>query len=294
MPWFFFAVLTALTYASTNTFDKLMLSRWIKNPVMPLLMGGIIGMVFSIVISLVFGLPSFSLFHTFLGLGAGFFSIFSTWFYFKALQVEEVSRVVPLYNLYPIFITIGAALFLGEVFPVSTYLGIALLVIGGVLVASRSIFELRTNKAFWFMMLVNLSFAVTILIRDYLLQFGDFWAVFSLYRTGAFLVLLPFLVLHRKELLETVKLRKGKVGLALIVSRLGSTVGTVFATIALFLGPSTLVGVTFLFSPVFVFLFALSFTFFLPRLLKEEITKKIVATKLLAIAIILVGAVLIL
>ena len=251
-------------------------------------------MVFSIVISLVFGLPSFSLFHTFLGLGAGFFSIFSTWFYFKALQVEEVSRVVPLYNLYPIFITIGAALFLGEVFPVSTYLGIALLVIGGVLVASRSIFELRTNKAFWFMMLVNLSFAVTILIRDYLLQFGDFWAVFSLYRTGAFLVLLPFLVLHRKELLETVKLRKGKVGLALIVSRLGSTVGTVFATIALFLGPSTLVGVTFLFSPVFVFLFALSFTFFLPRLLKEEITKKIVATKLLAIAIILVGAVLIL
>jgi drug/metabolite transporter (DMT)-like permease len=59
------------------------------------------------------------------------------------------------------------------------------------------------------------------------------------------------------------------------------------------LGPITLVSTTSLISPLFTLFFAILITKYLPKALKEEIDRKTVALKLVAIVLILLGTYLI-
>jgi len=65
---------------------------------------------------------------------------------------------------------------------------------------------------------------------------------------------------------------------------------TVFYYIAISSGPVSLVSATASFEPFFVFAITLVLSLFVPRILKEETGKKIVAVKGLALILIIVGA----
>jgi len=61
----------------------------------------------------------------------------STLPYFKALTVEEVSRVIPLLQLTPVFVLILSSFFLRETLKPEDYVAFGLLVLGGILFAIR-------------------------------------------------------------------------------------------------------------------------------------------------------------
>jgi len=67
-------------------------------------------------IFLIHGFSKLSVIHQLLGLVAGLFYVVAVLLYFEALKDEEVSRVVPLFGMAPIFVTVLAAIFLGEIF----------------------------------------------------------------------------------------------------------------------------------------------------------------------------------
>jgi len=58
-------------------------------------------------------------------------------FYFKAIKIEEISRVVPLLSFSPLFVLIFDAIFLGEVFTSLQYLEIFSLVVGVFLISVK-------------------------------------------------------------------------------------------------------------------------------------------------------------
>jgi len=147
--WAIFSILAALTWAVVNTVDKYILTKWIRTPLVPVIIVGLIGLMTSVVIYFVYGFTFLSGFNIFLALVAGIFSILMTVFYFKALKIGEVSRIVPLFYLSPLFILIFAGIFLGEVFTPLNYLGIFLLVFGGILISSTNPFKVKPSKAFW-------------------------------------------------------------------------------------------------------------------------------------------------
>lgn len=291
--WAIFSILAALCWTAVNTVDKYILTKWIRKPLVPVIILGIIGLIASIIIYFVYGFSYLSSSNILLAFIAGIFSISVSVLYFKALKIEEVSRVVPLLYLSPLFILFFAAIFLGEVFTLLRYLGIFLLVIGAVLISSRNIFKISFSKAFWWMILAALAFAVNQLLTKHLLNFADYWTIFSYTRIGEGIGLIPIAYIYFPELIDTVRMHGKRVVVVISANETLNLFGVFFITIAASVGYVTLVNALSSIRPLFVLLVAVILSRFYPSILKEEIEKSVIFLKLLAIILMFVGVILI-
>lgn len=293
MSWILFSVLAALTWAVVNTVDKYILTKYVRKPIIPVMILGVIGLIASFLIYLFRGFADLSYSNMFLCFLAGIFYILMSIFYFKAVKIEEVSRVVPLFYLSPLFVLLFATIFLGEIFTPLKYLGIFMLVIGAILISSRNLLKISLRKAFWFMTISTFSIAIYYVLLKYLLNFADFWTIFSYIRIGTIFALIPMFYFYFPNLLSTVKEHgKGVVGIISANETL-NLMGVLFSVIAVSIGYVTLVKALSSIQPFFVLLFTVILSIFYPKILKEKITKSIVLLKLFAIILMFVGMILI-
>jgi len=223
----------------------------------------------------------------------GILYILSMLFYFKAVKIEEISRVVPLFYLTSLFVSILAAVFLGEIFTPVKYLGIFLLIIGAILVSSKNFIKFGFGKAFWLMIAASLVLSVNVIITKYLLDFADFLTIFSYIRIGAFFALIPIFCFSFKDLISTVREHGKKVIIVISLNEILNLVGVLLITIAMTKGYVTLVNALSSVQPFFVLLFAVILSIFYPKILKEEIGKSAVLLKLIAITLMFIGVILI-
>jgi len=287
--WVFFAVLATVIWAVVNIIDKHALVKWVKKPIIPTIICGVLGLLASIIVYFVKGFEELSYFNVFLAIIAGIFYILMALFYFRAVKIEEISRIIPLFYLEPIFVLVFALIFLGEVFSFVKYLGIFLLVFGAVLISSRHPFRIKLKKSFWLMILSALAIAVNSVIIKYLLNFADFWTVFSYVRIGTFISVIPLIYFYFKDLISVNRLGLGLMTFAETLNLFG----VLSITIAMSIGFVTLVKALASVQPFFVFLFALILSVFYPKILKEEIKKKTVLHKFIATILIVIGAILV-
>ncbi len=293
MSWILFSILAALTWAIVNTVDKYILTKWVRKPIVPVMILGIIGVLASILVYLFHGFSTLSYLNIALAFVAGIFYILMSIFYFKAVKVEEISRVVPLFYLTPLFVLILAAIFLGEIFTPLKYLGIFLLVIGAILISSKNFIKISFGKAFWFMVLSSLALSISAVMTKYLLNFADFWTIFSWTRIGMIFALIPIFYFSFPDLMSTVKEYGKKVVGVMFLNESINVVGVLLITIATAVGYITLVNALSSIQPFFVLSFAVILSIFYPKILKEEISKSTVLQKLIAIILMFVGAILI-
>ncbi|OIO39895.1 hypothetical protein AUJ10_04235 [Candidatus Pacearchaeota archaeon CG1_02_31_27] len=293
MLWILFSILAALVWAIVSIVDKYIFTKWIRKPVIPLMILGVIGLVASFFVYLFHGFSYLSYFNIVLAFVAGILYIIGFLFYFKAVKIEEISRVIPLFYLSPLFVSILAAVFLGEIFTPIKYLGIFLLIIGAILVSSKNFIKFGFGKAFWFMIVTSLALSVDAVITKYLLNFADFWTIFSYIRIGAFFALIPIFYFSFKDLIFVVREHGKKVIIVISLNEILSVVSVLFITIATAIGYVTLVNALSSVEPFFVLLFAVILSIFYPKILKEEIGKSAVLLKLIAITLMFVGVILI-
>jgi len=293
MLWVIFSILAGLTWAVVNIVDKYVLSKWVRKPIVPIMILGVVGLFASLFVYLFRGFSTLSCFNIILAFIAGIFYILCNVFYFKAAKIEEISRVIPLFYLAPFFILILAAIFLGEVFSPIKYLGIFLLIIGAIIISSKNLIEIRLGKVFWLMILSSLVLSIHAVIIKYLLSFADFWTIFSYTRIGTIFALIPIFYFHFPDLVSTVKKHGKKVVAVISLNESLNVAGVLFITIATAIGYVTLVNTLASVQAFFVLLFAIVLSIFYPKILREEIGKSTVITKLIAIILMFVGAVLI-
>jgi transporter family protein len=293
MSWILFSILAALTWATVNTIDKYILTKWVRKPIVPVMILGIIGLIASILVYLFHGFSTLSYLNITLAFVAGIFYILMSIFYFKAVKIEEISRVVPLFYLTSLFVLIFAAIFLGEIFTPIKYLGIFLLIIGAILISSRNFIKISFGKAFWLMILSSLALSANAVITKYLLNFADFWTIFSYTRIGTIFALIPIFYFSFPDLVSTVKEHGKKIIGVISLNESLNVIGVLLITIATAIGYVTLVNALSSIQPFFVLLFAVVLSIFYPKILKEEISKSIVLLKLIAIILMFIGAVLI-
>ena len=293
MSWILFSILAAFVWAIVNTIDKFVLTKWIKRPIVLIMVLGIIGLIASIVIYFVHGFSELSHFNILLAFISGVFYISGILFYFKAVKIEEISRIVPLSCLTPLFVSIFALVFLGEFFAPIKYLGIFSIVVGAILISTKGYLKINQGKAFWLMILFAVFMAINHVITKYLLSFADFWTIFSWMRIGVFIALIPIYITSFSSLLLTVKEHGKKVIFVTSFGECLSLAGVLFITIAASVGYITLVNALSSVQPLFVLLFTIILSIFFPKILKEEIGKSIVLQKFVAIILILGGALLI-
>ncbi len=293
MSWILFSILAALTWAIVNIIDKYVLTKWVRKPIVPVMILGIIGLLASFLVYLFRGFSELSLLNIALSFIAGTFYILAIIFYFKAVKIEEISRVIPLFYLTPLFVLIFAAILLGEIFTPIKYLGIFLLVVGAILISSKNFIKLSFGKAFWFMVLASLTLSVNAIITKYLLNFADFWTIFSYTRIGTIFALIPIFYFSFSDLVSTVKEHGKKVVGVISLNESLNAGGILLITIATAAGPVTLVNALSSIQPFFVLLFTVILSVLYPKILKEEISKSTVLVKLIAIILMFIGAILI-
>jgi len=292
MLWVYFTILSALAWTFVNLIDKYTIDKYIQNPMISVIFIGFLGLIAAMIISQFTEILVPSTEILILSLSAGIIYVFASLFYFKAILIEEVSRVTPLYAITPIFILILATVFLGESFAVQKYLGIFIIVIGSFLISLRRDVKFKLSRAFGLMILGTLTWAVYNIILKYALNYLTYWDAFFWTRIGSFLIT-PFLFYrYRKQTIEIIT-KRPKGGLYLAIAEPLNVVALVFSTIALSYGFVSLVSALGQIQNFIVLIFAILISVFRPQIIKEELKGTTILQKILAISLISFGAVLI-
>lgn len=292
MSWQLLTILAVFIFAVTTILDKFLLTKWIKNPFVPPLFFGPLGLLTSFVIYLFYGFSFLSLQNVVLALFAGFIYMAGEFLYYKAVNVEEVSRVIPLIYLSPLFVLILAAIFLNETLTPVKYLGVFLMTAGAFFISSGKLAPTPNFGvgAFWFAVLSALMFAFVGIITKYLLNVADFWTVFAYVRMGAFITSLTGFYFYFKDFKPLIEARNFKITGLLIFNALLLLFGILLLTQATATGSVTLVGALTSFQPFFTFLLATLSTIFFPSIVKERIERSLIVQKILAITFIVAGS----
>jgi drug/metabolite transporter (DMT)-like permease len=293
MLWVFFAVLAAVIWAMVNMIDKYVLEKLIDKPIVPLMATGIIGVIMAVLIYSFRGFSELSSYNIGLAFIAGIMYIFSILLYFKAVKIEEISRVITLYYLAPLFIAVFAAMFLGEILTPVKYLGIVLLVLGAILISLKRPFRISFGKAFYMMVGASIFLAVYSILMKHLLNYADFWTVFSYIRVGGLIPVAPIIYFNFKHVVHAVEKSGKKVIVYLTLAETMNLFAVFAITIATAIGFVSLVNALTSVQPFFTLLFAVLISAFLPKIFKEEIGKKTVMLKLAAIVMMFIGVLLV-
>lgn len=294
MLWAVFSAMTAFIWAIVAIVDKYVIAKWAKNPLVSVIFLGIVSLIVSGLVYAVRGYAQLSPFNIFLSFAAGTAYVGAVVFYFKAVEVEEISRVVPLVYLSPLFIMVLAGAFLDEVFTPIKYLGIILLIAGATLISSKNLSKLRFGKAFWLMVASSIFIAIHAILTKYLLDFADFWTVVSYTRgIGMLPTLIPVFYFNYRDCVSAVREYGQKAVLVLSSKEALRLGGGILITIATSLGPVTLVNALSSVQPFFVLVFTIALGAFYPKILNEETGKSAIAMKLAAIVLMFAGVILV-
>jgi len=293
MNWALLSLAAAFVWAIVSIIDKHLLTKWLKHPIIPTLSIGVAGGVLVPFLHFFGKMPALPVNHWLLFFFSSALFFGAALLYFKAIKIEEISRVIPLFYISPLFISILAAIFLGEIFTPIKYVGILLIVGGAILISLRKELKITISKAFWFMIVAAIFIAASITMTKYLLNYWNYWTVFAYYRLCYFILILPFIFTSLPKLKETVS-EKGARALGFVfLNSLLNLVGMLLITIATAIGFVTLVNTISSVQPFFVIVMTVLLSYFAPRFFKEGISRKTVAFKFLAAAMIFVGALLV-
>lgn len=294
MNYLFYAITCQLFYAIGIIFDKIITNKYIKDPIT-------LASIFSIINFLPFififpfikiSVPNFKIIA--LCILAGSLMPLSFIPYFKSLLNEEASRVAPLWYLSPVFVLIMAFIFLGEKLTLSSYVGFFLVLFGGLLICTRKIKDIfRVRKTFFLMLAAGFIFSISEILTKFIYGKVDYWTGIFWILFGSSIGGLLLLVIkeYRKNFTTTIyNINKNSV-LLLLGAFFGGFLGRVLYFLAIMLGSVSLVAVVGGFEGLFVLVYAILLSKHLPKLFKEEIDKKTITHKIIAIFLMFIGLV---
>lgn len=293
MDWVIFSLLSRALWAADNVVDKLLIGKYLRDSVVLTLIAGISALFLSIVIIIFNGLEWIGLNPALIAIFAGAFQIVAVFAFYQAISKEEISRVIPLFQFTPPFVLIFSFLFLGEVLTTTYYLAFVLILVGGFLISLRkteSVFKLR--NAFWWMVLSSLIYAVQVVILKSLYITYPFWDLTVYLGFGEFLptpILLLFISNFRNKFVRSLSNLKLAGWTLLILAMFFVATASLSGFWALTTGPVSLISVFRGFQSVFVLIYAILFSIWLPKILKEELNKRILGMKALAIFLMVIG-----
>lgn len=292
MEWFVFTLIASMIWPFSNIIDKVFLTKYVKDPFSYLILAGLTNgslvFLFPLFVPISFAFPWFLLGIVGSVLGWAIFILYN-----KAVMTEEISRVVPLMYLSPIFIIPLAIFLLNEVLIPSKYIGVLLLILGAILISYKKLDKKKSkiSSVVKLMLLYNFLIACYGVFIKYILGFMDYWSLLFWINVGGMLGGFLFLSVSkmRKNFLNNIK-KLGRRGLAFRYLGVSAYyLGVIPYFIGLSLGPVSLVTGVNSIQPFFVLLYATVISLFMPKILKEKIDKSTIFLKVLAIFFIVLG-----
>jgi uncharacterized membrane protein len=295
MEWLVFAIFAYFFWTATNLISKVLLSKHVKSVFVYAILMGFFGLVpLALTPFKPLTLPRPDQFVV--ALAAGVVFVFAMLPFYKALSIEDVSRVVPLWRLKPVFVLLFSFIFLGSRLNRIQILAFFLLLAGGFLISLRKTDGLfKLSKGFYYMSISSVLFGAYHTLTKYVYLNQAYYDGFLLIRLGSFLgvLVLLFFKHFRIGLKQTWHAVGGRVKAAIVAHQLLNLGGLAFFNYAISVGDVSLVVASQSLHTLFVFIAATIITLAWPSLVKEDLSFSIVLQKLGAIALIALGTLLV-
>jgi drug/metabolite transporter (DMT)-like permease len=295
VDWATLAFLHTGLQAWVSILDKYNVSRLVRDVRTYYLMLGVLSLGFGIVTIVLFpvqdGAPTTAIL---LAIASGLARGSALMITFIVYQTQEVSRVVPVTQSFPIFVAIIASIFLDEILGPLEWGAILVTVAGVVLISFQRVpgkGGIPLGLPFLFMVGISLLLALSSVLSKAALADISVWNMYSftiIFAGGSFLTL----GLRAHTIREALALVRTPRGVLLPITVMLVTLGGNLLLFSSFeRGPvslaSTIVGTR----PLFVFIYSALITWLFPRVMYEPLTPKVAMVKLVSIALIVSGGV---
>ena len=284
LEWLILAFLGTVFFSGAGVLDKLLLSKCTNDSKAYIVCQVLAQQLFTIPVLLIVG-PKFMYPESLIALLFGCLQIFPAFFYMKAMQTEEASKVSAMEYVYPVFVFIGSIFLFGEVLDLKCCAGGLLLIVGTLLLSYKknaigggSISrgpKILTNlvalspaikpfMSYWILT------AIYYLSLKYLLVSMDEWHLYIWSSFGGLMVVLPLLGKQsiRSEVTDFFAGGGVAVG-ALISEEIFQFLGLIFSMFAYAIGSVTLVSSVGALQPILTVLLILGLGVLAPKLAKE-------------------------
>lgn len=289
--WFFYVLSSVIIFGFSAILDKIILTKYL-NPFSYCIVftPAVLVMITSVLLFVPINFSPIPFYSAFF---AGFTAVIGYYFYAFAIKREEASRIAALTSLYPAFVAVLAAILIGEVFSLETYVGVAIMILGAVLISYKkgALKKMIPLAIILIIISANFLYAFEQTISKISLAFYSFWQFFVVYMIGRTFMLLPPLAVpgFRKTFVGEIKKLKMKIAFLAVFSSILWIAAIIFFFYAASLGPITLVSTISVISPFVTLLFVVLMSKFWPKILKEEIDSKTFSLKLVSILLIIFG-----
>jgi len=302
MHWFFIALGAPFLWALVNIADNYLVARFSRKEeerssgglvIFSSLIGIFIAFAIFLSVPDVFNISNS---NKLLLLLAGALTVVWIILYLYALEIEEISTIVPWFLATPVFGYVLGYIFLRETLTVYQIMGSVIILFGLILLSlDFSGEKKKVKKKFVFYMLsVCLLVAISGIIFKYVTVEGNFWVSSFWEYLGlgiAGLLIYSFAPKHRAEFMHMNKTGGHKIFFVNIASELMTISGNLLTNFALLLAPVTMVYLVGSFQPAIVLFLTLLATKFFPHIVKENLTRHVLAPKIIAIIIMTLGSV---
>ncbi|TAL47594.1 hypothetical protein EPN87_02455 [archaeon] len=293
--WLFYIISAVVLWAVTTIIDKIALTKHV-NAFSYLVTYTPLKIIIIVGVLLFSGINS-TLPHL-LAFLAGVIAVFGYYAYAYAMKGEEASRIAGLTSLYPAVVAVLAAIFINEVFPLKSYLGIAMMIIGTILISQKSskIHKMIPFAIVTIALISSLIYGIEQIMSKISLGSIDTWPFLASYFIGNLTATLLSLSVpyFRNNLVKELRSLNKRTFMMLESASVGWTTAIIFFFYAASLGPITLVSTIGITTPLAVLLLAIALSKFWPNVFKEEIDHRTLAFKFFGIAFVSIGTWLIL
>ncbi len=290
-------------YACGSHFDKFLLSKGSNkdnNICSMLIFSSLLSGLFFIPVTLIL-----SGFHIELDLvaisasiGAAIVYILACFLYFNALEKNDASIIITMFQLTPVFTYLLSAACFDEVFTPRQLIGSAIVIFSavGISFGVKSRKKQGRYQAFVLVMCSSILYSLYYFLMDVAIRHVEYHSCVFFYQIG--LILIGLLIILNKENRDRFKRlikRRGKSFFAINMSNeLFCSIATFLVNFANTVLPITMINVIDGFQGCFSFLIAFIGTKFLPKFFKENLSKKVVIRKISFMTISVIGLVLVL
>lgn len=292
MSWFWYAIASPFFYTLTTFIDKFLVDRKIKFPIVITVMNGFMMAGVGAILGILGFFQPIPITHMLLIFLAGILMDLYLWPYYKALQRDDASTIMPLYQFIPVFVLFMSAIFLHETVSMRQMIGFLLIILGGFVISvergNSKIFKPR--RALWYMMLSSFLYScVLVLFRFVTVSYG-FWTTLAYEFVGmgigsCLLLLLPQV---RSAFSHEKKVLRSSLGIILTNNMFG-LLAQMSEAYALSIAAAPLVSIVISVQPLMVLVLGVVLSVVIPHIIKEDIRRRVVGVKLLMIVLMIIG-----
>jgi len=294
MSWIWLAISSYLIWAFVNLIDKILVSKYVKDPLILNLIDTFFGTLLVVLYIILFKqislLPWMILSIVLI---SGVIRFVSYWLYYKGMQNEEASRVTMLMQLSPVFTLILAYFIVGERLGHLQIIAFILLLLGGIIASlHHEEKKLKISPVFWIMLLSSFGISLSVVLLKFGFKINDFWTIMLWAMVGEMIAIIVLSITAKKNLFSSFNKLNITAKITLLVGVVASSLAFILNSKALETGPASVISVLSVTNPLFVFILAIIASVFIPKIIKENINFKTVLLKVLALIFIFSGLVL--